>query len=255
MMLDANEDIYDGTLGQALTNKDGLDMVEAVLHATGKRLSATYFRGTKPIDGVWTTRDLEVVSAAAMPIGFGVGDHRMLVIDVTTTSLVGFQPQPIKHPKARRLNSRTPGAKKAYNKKLDSLFTRHKLVDKLAEAHQSGLTTESLQLVLDKLDEISKECMVNAEKCCRKIRNGKIPFSPEASLWIKRCQFYHSLLRFWAGKVKNKGNLKRAARRCKVANAFHLTTNEISQRLDECKKQCKYYEIHGQQYRTKHLNR
>ena len=255
VMLDANEDIYDGTLGQALTNKDGLDMVEAVSHATGERLTATYFRGSKPIDGVWTTRDLEVVSAAAMPIGFGVGDHRMLVIDVTTTSLVGFQPQPIKHPKARRLNSRIPRAKQAYNKKLDSLFSRHKLVGKLAEAHQSGLTAESLQLVLDKLDDISKECMVNAEKCCQKIRNGKIPFSPEASLWIKRCQFYRSLLRFWAGKVKNKGNLKRAARRCKVANAFRLTIEEISQRLDECKKQCKYYKIHGQKYRTKHLNR
>ena len=67
-----------------------------------------------PIDGVWATRDMEVVSAAALPIGFGVGDHRMLVIDVTTSSLVGFQPQQIKHPMARRLNSRIPKAKKAY---------------------------------------------------------------------------------------------------------------------------------------------
>jgi hypothetical protein len=230
-------------------------MVETVSHATGQKLSATYFRGSKPIDGMWTTRDVEVVSAAAMPIGFGVGDHRMLVVDVTTASLVGFQPQPIKHPKARRLNSRIPRAKKAYIKKLDSHFSRHRLVGKLAEAHQAGLTEESLKLVMDKLDDISKECMVNAEKCCRKIKNGKIPFSPEASLWIKRCQFYRSLLRFWAGKVKNRGNLKRAARRCKVANAFRLTIEEISQRLDECKKQCKHFEIHGQKYRTQHLNR
>jgi hypothetical protein len=85
---------------------------------------------------------LEVVSAAAMPIGFGVGDHRMIVVDVTTSSMLGFQPQPIKHPKARCLNSRIPCAKAAYNKRLDSLYTHHKLVGKLADAHKAGLTRE-----------------------------------------------------------------------------------------------------------------
>jgi hypothetical protein len=107
-MLDANEDIYEGALGKALTDRDGLDIVEVVSHATGKQLTSTYFRGYKPIDGIWATKALKVVSAAAMPIGFGVGDHRMLVVDVITSSLVGFQSQSIKHPKARRLNSRIP---------------------------------------------------------------------------------------------------------------------------------------------------
>jgi hypothetical protein len=40
------------------------------------------------------------------------------------------------------------------------------LVGKLAEAHKAGLSEENLQLVLDKLDEISKECMLHAEKGC-----------------------------------------------------------------------------------------
>lgn len=129
------------------------------------------------------------------------------------------------------------------------------MVDKLPQAHKAGLTEENLQLVLDKFDKISKECMVHAKKGFRKIRNGKIPFLPEASLWIKRIQFYRSLLRFWAGKVKNRGNLKRAACRCKVANTFCFTIEELSQRLNECKKHCKYYEVHSQRYRTEHLNR
>jgi hypothetical protein len=255
VMLDANEDVYKGEIGKCLTNESGLDLVETVSKCSNKKLSATHFRGSKPIDAVWASKDLDVVGAAAMPIGYGVGDHRMFVIDVTTSSLVGFNPQPIKHPKARRLNSRIPRAKHAYNNRYKKLLSKHRLSEKLAEAHRADLPPEKMKEVLDKIDEISKECMIDAEKKCRKLRNGKIPFSPEAAMWIKRCQFYRSLLRYWAGKIKNRGNLKRTARRIKIENAFCLTVDEIGQRLDECKSQLKHFEIHGQSYRTQHLRK
>jgi hypothetical protein len=222
---------------------------------SGKKLTATHFRGSKPIDAVWASKDLDVVGAAAMPIGYGAGDHRMFVIDITTDSLVGFNPQPIKHPKARRLNSRIPRAKHAYNNRYKKLLSKHRLSEKLAEAHKAGLSEERMKEMMDKIDSISKECMIDSEKKCRKLRNGKIPFSPEAAMWIKRCQFYRSLLRYWAGKIKNRGNLKRTARRIKVHNAFLLTVDEIGQRLEECKSQLKHFEIHGQSYRTQHLRK
>jgi exonuclease III len=208
VMLDANEDVYRGDIGRCLTDENGLDLVEAVSRTCGKKLSATHFRGSKPIDAVWVSKELEVINAAAMPIGYGVGDHRMFVLDITTKSMVGFNPQPVKHPKARRLNSKIPRARHAYNRRYKKLLSKHRLTKKLAEAHRLGLNPERMKEALDKIDEISKECMINAEKRCRKLRNGKIPFSPEASIWIKRCQFYRSLLRYWAGKIKNRGNLK-----------------------------------------------
>jgi hypothetical protein len=74
-------------------------------------------------------------------------------------------------------------------------------------------------------------------------------------MWIKHCKFYRSLLRYWAGKIKNRGNLKRTARRIKIENAFVLTVDEIAQRLEECKTQLKHFEIHGQSYRTQHLRK
>ena len=40
-----------------------------------------------------------------------------------------------------------------------------------------------------------------------------------------------------------------------MQNAFYLSVEEISQLLDECKCQCKHFEIHGQKYRSRHLNR
>jgi hypothetical protein len=59
MCLDANDP---GELERRLTKLDGLGMKEVVGEFTAWQLRATYFRGSEPIDGVWT-------------IGFGVGDH------------------------------------------------------------------------------------------------------------------------------------------------------------------------------------
>ena len=114
MCLDANEHVYTGSIGKSLTDENGLDMVEAVSTTTGKQLSATYFRGSRPIDAVWCTKDVVIRNACALPIGYGVGDHRAFVVDFTTHSLVGINPQPIVHPKARRLNTKIPGCLEAY---------------------------------------------------------------------------------------------------------------------------------------------
>ena len=108
---------------------------------------------------------------------------------------------------------------------------------------------------MEKVDEQSKELMVNAEKRCRKLKCGKIPFLPEASLWIKHCQFYHTLLRALSGNKINQGNLKRLARRVKISNSLSLSIEEVVMKLKECKQQCKYYQVHGQCYRWKHLKR
>eukprot|EP00956_Cyclotella_meneghiniana_P042698 scaffold249210_cov93-Cyclotella_meneghiniana.AAC.1 len=74
--MDANEDIYKKSIGNELTETNGLNMKEVVGEYTGRPLGATFFRGSKPIDAVWATPDLEVVGACVMPAGFGVGDHR-----------------------------------------------------------------------------------------------------------------------------------------------------------------------------------
>ncbi len=104
-----------------------------------------------------------------------------------------------------------------------------------------------------KINKEGKENMRHAEKTCRKIKTCKIPFSPEASIWIRRAQVYYSLLHYHQGKVKNQGNLKRAARRCNIGIPLSLTVAEILERLKACKKECKFYQEHGQQFHKKHL--
>lgn len=95
--------------------------------------------------------------------------------------------------------------------------------------------------------------MTHAEKKCRCITSGRIPFSPESSLWIRRTRVYRSILRFHAGKIQNKSNFKQAAQRCGITNPLGLLLRVIRDCLAECKRKCNYFRKHGKQYRRKHL--
>jgi hypothetical protein len=92
-----------------------------------------------------------------------------------------------------------------------------------------------------------------AEKRCQKIKSGRIPFSPDASLWIRRTQVYRLLLRYHAGKIRNRGNLKRSARRCNIPDAFSLSIQEIYFCLKACVSKCKYFRKKEKYYHRKHL--
>ena len=83
---------------------DGLAMKEVVSAFTGKQIGATYFRGSKPINTVWATTDIQVSGACIMPTGYGIGDQRLFVIDFVASSFVGSTPRKIVWPLARRLH-------------------------------------------------------------------------------------------------------------------------------------------------------
>ena len=91
--------------------------------------------------------------------------------------------------------------------------------------------------------------MIAAKKKCRKIKSGRIPFSPEASKWIRRAQVYRSLLRLHTEKIRHIGNLKRAARRCGIEKPMKMPLAEIRARLKVCKEKCNFFKRHGHRYR------
>ena len=95
--------------------------------------------------------------------------------------------------------------------------------------------------------------MRQVKKICRKIKCCRIAFSPEAAIWIRRVQVYYSILRYHKEKIKNRGNLKCAARRCNIADPLRISIKEIFLQLEACKKECLFYCKHGKRFRQKHL--
>jgi hypothetical protein len=108
--LDANEDIYKKSLGKSLTDIDGLVMKEVVGEFTQIPVGAKYFRGSKPIDGIWATSDITVCNACIMPAGYGIGDHRLFVIDFASQDIVGDTAPKVVRPASRQLNTKIPSA-------------------------------------------------------------------------------------------------------------------------------------------------
>ena len=103
--MDVNKDIYRKSIGRSLTELDDLQMIETVENYTGKKIGATFFRGSKPIDGVWVTLDVVVLGACVMPAGYGIGDHRLYILDFLTSLLIGHQ-----SPKNSKSGSKTDNA-------------------------------------------------------------------------------------------------------------------------------------------------
>jgi hypothetical protein len=188
--LDANEDIYNKSIGQALRDIDGLAMKEVVGEFTRTPLGTTFFRGSKPIDGIWATSDLTVSNASVMPAGYGIGDHRLFVIDFATQDLVGTHPPKVVRPTSRRLNTKLPGVADRYTKTLEELILKHRLIERTGEVYLQHKSTKTFTRKLNALDSELGDYMRHAEKKCRKIKSGCIPFSPEAALWIRRMQKY-----------------------------------------------------------------
>ena len=205
---DANENIHKKSLGKSLTRSDGLRMSEVVGDFFGTKIGPAFFRDSKPIDGIWETPDIVIAHACIMPEGFGVGDHRLFVVDFQEESLVGTAPFRIKRFTLRCLNTKvSSGATQMYLKQLEENLSRHRLIERLGQVHTTCNSRRSFRRGLNKLDRQSWEIMLNAEKKCRRIKSGRIPFSPEAVLWICQTQVYRSLLRYHKRLIRNRGNL------------------------------------------------
>ena len=117
--MDVNKDIYRKSIRKDLTMSEDLQMIEAVGNCTGKKIGATFFRGTKPIDGVWVTSDVVIIEACVMPTGYGIEDHRLFVLDFLTLYLIGHDPPKIVRAAARRINTNIPSGELYYINRLE----------------------------------------------------------------------------------------------------------------------------------------
>jgi hypothetical protein len=164
----ANDHIYRGIIGRALVNVEGLGMKEVVKDFTGEELGPTYFRGSTPIDGVWATPDLQIANACLMPAGYGIGDHRLFIVDIVSLSLIGGNPPRILRPTARRLNTRLPKVSERYATLYESNVIKHQLIERLAEAHRVGINKVEAKHIIEKVDYNAGQYMAHAEKSAGK---------------------------------------------------------------------------------------
>ncbi len=138
-----------------------------------------------------------------MPAGYGIGNHQLFVIDFSMMDIIGKSPPKIVRPTSRCLNTKIPRVAAEYAQILENNILKHRLIERTGAAHTYSRSRRKAAKRLNRLDDEFGDCMCHTEKKCWKIKSGRIPFSPEASLWIHRTQVYWSLLKYHAGRIRN----------------------------------------------------
>ncbi len=155
------------------------------------------------------------------------------------------------HPAGRRLKNRLPGCSKVNIDNPKGNIRRHRLL--VHEAHTGGYSAKETAWKVITINKERKAYMHHPERICRKIKCCRIPLLPEALIWIRCVQVYHSLLWCHKGKIKTCGKLKRSARWCNIPNPLSLSFQETTLRLETCKTECAFYQEHGKQFCQKNL--
>jgi hypothetical protein len=92
LFMDHNKHVINEPLGKALADKEGLDLREAIVQHTGTSSGATFFQGSKPINLLWISSNLNISNACMMPFRYSIGNHRTFILDIQIESLVGVNP-------------------------------------------------------------------------------------------------------------------------------------------------------------------
>ena len=156
---------------------------EAVTSLHSGRPPPTYHRGSDPIDGIFISKELDPSRSGYLDFGELPGDHRGLWMDLPNNQVLGYKMKDIVKAKARRLKLDDPRVVNKYLKELHKLFTRKKVYSrlkalKIAVSLDPTLTPPRRKLY-EELDKLRYESMKEAEKKCRKLKMGGVPWSPQ----------------------------------------------------------------------------
>ncbi len=110
-------------------------MKEVVGEFTRTPVGTTFFRGSKPIDGVWATADITVCNASIMPVGYGIRDHRLFVIAFVSSNIIGNTALKVVPAASRQLNTKIPRARTEYTKILKEKIIQYRLIERVGKVH------------------------------------------------------------------------------------------------------------------------
>jgi len=233
---DLNENVYTGRITKRLAQED-LGMTEQCLKVNGVRLPATHVSGSRPIDGVFATPGITSVNAMVLPLYGNLGDHRCLIIDFTSESVLGTVFPRVMKPTSRKLHC-IDRLVRNYNEKLDKLLDEHRMYKKMADFYSciDLLTPEEFLLLMDQWDDQLTDYMLCAENNCNKFKSNQIPWTPEVGLWIKRQRLLYRVRSFLNGRVPDPRNLYRDCKAANVLDPRQMTAQQLAIELHVCEQ-------------------
>ena len=233
LLIDMNENLEkDGPFQTILKYECQLvDPIRTIHQKRNEKLPPTSLTGSFPIDSIFVSPQLQNITRGGwIKIEDSVGDHRALFIDLPTKTLLGEEPFQIHKHTARRLVCDKPSIVDKFNHLLDRQFHLQRIYYKyelLIEEHKNGNSSrELIHRKLDKLDCAITNAIRHAEKRCRKVKTGNVPYSPKLSEAGKVINLWNNVIRKKKGCNISSTYIKRLAKKVGIPSPMMLTLHD-----------------------------
>ena len=225
--LDANEDVRNGGFLARLAQ---LGLQETIIAQHGNDAPATYKRGSVPIDGLYVSRSLRGLKCGYLPFHEQF-DHRALWIDIPNTIAFGHNITEVAKVAARRLKCEDPRVVKTYQDYLKAFLGKYNMLEE-ARGLQSRATfpcTRQHEMEYDLLDSIRLQAMRVADRLCRKLPMGSIPYTPAYSAVRTRIELWTLVIKKLSGKDVDSRFLSRKANKAKIVAPLERSLAEAKE--------------------------
>jgi hypothetical protein len=237
--LDANESL---TLTDKVTTAfRRVGLINAITARHGRNTPRTHQSGSETIDGLFVTEDLLGQRCGYLP--FGDFDHRGMWIELPYQVALGHTLPQVVRPAMRKLKLKDPRTVKKYVKRLrkairDNMMLERarELYEEIADAWSYGVFELSPNQAqrFDQLEIERVEAMKEAERLCRKLFLGAIPWSPALGQAYAAAYYWRKSLHKKQGRRIHTRFLQRLRKRAgDFQHVPGLTEQQIKERLQQ----------------------
>jgi hypothetical protein len=231
--IDVNEDIRFGKFSAKMKT---LGLTEICTHKHGTNTPSTYARGSQPIDAIYVSATILDSACGYLPV---TCDHRVLWIDVPVQTILGrgLPKTPIWQP--QRLTLQDPRVVQKYVTTLTEFLQQRGFLKKLQKLQTEMNEIPSADQIrqYNALDFTRLQGIKLADKKCRHIKMGQVPFSPQLVTVWKKLNAWQLLLKKFKGFRVNSRYLWRTLKAAGITDISLLTVQEVEENIAESRIQ------------------
>ncbi len=210
------------------------------------------------MDGLWISSGLSIIKGGYLNYDEVVPntDQRCLWIDVSFSAAFGHTTHNIIRPTMRKLTCKDPRIVENFTRRNEKLATQAKLLEKVTALDRQARYpfNASLAFNYETLDVIRCQISLGAEKKCKRLKKGKVAFSPTLQVAMKQIKVFQLLIKKSKGQKTSSRLIQRCLRQASLNSSLYALSLE---ELEESQKQAyqDYYKIktHNLELRNTYL--
>lgn len=255
MMMDCNESINSGQM-KMWAQQLGLEELITKKHSNEKP-TATYNRGRECIDGIFGSASIHLLRGGHLAHGIFPSDHCLLHMDITYANAFGYKMPKIVKPPGRRLKCNDPRVKKRWQQHYYEFAKEHNIesrifyLESIAQRPLSPAQGEEYT----KLLRLKKQGIEYADKRCRKLRMGAVPFSDKLKEAGTKLALWEAVVTKKTGTKYSMNKLRRMEKTVGLTNTMHVSIEQAKKEVTEAKAQYNATKAQAETLRQTFLHR